>query len=327
MSVPIVYIGGTWRSGTTLLERMLASIPGFWSVGELVFIWDWGLKRNARCRCGERFRDCAFWNEVGDVAFGGWQTLDAEEAARLRATLDRHRNLDRIAGLRRPGALAADLTAYQDLTSRLYQAVQKVSGASVLVDSSKTLNYALVLRAIPGLDLRLVHMVRRSHGVAYSWSKQLRKPDVGYGNGSDGVVDPRSLTWAIGIWMADNLMYDAFSGRFPIATRLRYEQLVADPRGQLVKLLETLELTAADRTLDFLDGARADLQPTHGIAGNPMLFGQDLVSVRVDDAWRTSMSLRRRLTISAVTWPLLKRYGYSAAPEAPPGHDLDAPSG
>ncbi len=315
MTIPLVYIGGAWRSGSTLLERMLASIPGFWSVGELVFVWDWGLKRNGRCRCGEPFRDCLFWNQVGDVAYGGWQRVDADEAARLCATVDRHRNLDRIAGLRRPGRLAADTTAYLDLTSRLYQAVREVSGASVIVDSSKSLSYALVLRGLPSFDLRLVHLVRHSHGVAHSWSKQVRKPGVGYGNGFMSTHPP---AWSVGFWIADNLLYDAFADRFPIVTRLRYEQLVADPRAQLVKLLENLGLTVADRTLDFLKGACADLLPTHGIAGNPMLFDQGRVSLRVDEEWRTSMSPRRQLMISTATWPLLKHYGYPIGPGAPP---------
>ena len=91
----------------------------------------------------------------------------------------------------------------------------------------------------------------------------------------------------------------------------RYEALAADPRGQLVTLLEHLQLTAPGQELDFLDGARADLRPTHGIAGNPMLFDRAAgVSLRVDDAWRTSMSRRRQLMVSTLTWPMLKRYGY-----------------
>ena len=97
----------------------------------------------------------------------------SSEAAWLRATVDRHRNLDRIAGLRRPGKLEAAMTAYQALTDRLYQAVRKVSGASVIVDSSKHASYALLLRDLPEFEFRLVHLVRRSHGVAHSWSRRV----------------------------------------------------------------------------------------------------------------------------------------------------------
>ena len=69
MKTPLVYVGGSARSGSTLLERMLASIPGYCSVGELAFIWERSVLRNDRCGCGARFHDCTFWKEVGEAAF------------------------------------------------------------------------------------------------------------------------------------------------------------------------------------------------------------------------------------------------------------------
>lgn len=307
MNTTLVYLGGAGRSGSTLLERMLAGIPGFWPVGELVFIWERGLQRNDRCGCGARFHDCGFWKQVGDVGFGGWGTVDAEEAARLRATVDRHRNLDHISGLRRRRGLDAAARDYGNLTYRLYQAVSEVSGARVIVDSSKSVGYALLLRNLPGFDLRLVHLVRQSHGVAYSWSKRVRKPGVGDGT---GFMSVHSLAWSVGLWIADNLLCDAVARRLPRATRVRYEDLIVEPRAQVLRLLDELGLPA-DRTLPFLGEASAELLPTHGISGNPMRFQQGHIALRVDDEWRTSMSLPQRVIISTATWPLLKRYGYS----------------
>lgn len=315
VSTPLVYIGGSGRSGSTLLERMLASMPGYWSVGELVFIWQRSLIRNDRCGCGSRFRDCAFWTQVGEAAFGGWSQVDVEAAASLRATVDRHRNLDRIAGLRGGGKLTGPLAEYAELTGRLYQAVREVTGASVIVDSSKSVSYALLVRNLPGVDLRLVHLVRRSHGVAYSWSRRVRKPDVGDGN---AFMSVHPSSWAIGHWIADNLLYDAVARRVPRATRVRYEDVIADPRAELLQILAELELPATDRTLAFLDNASAELPVSHAIAGNPMRFQQGSVALRVDDEWRTSMSAPRRTLISAATWPLLRHYGYSLAPKAHP---------
>lgn len=315
VSTPLVYIGGAGRSGSTLLERMLAGIPGFWSVGELVFIWERGLKRNDRCGCGARFRDCVFWSQVGDAGFGGWGQVDVDKAAWLRATVDRHRNLDRISGLRGRGRLEAAMTAYGDLTGRLYQAVREVSGASVIVDSSKSVGYALLLRDLPSFELDLIHLVRHSHGVAYSWSKRVRKPGVGDGN---GFMSVHARSWAVGLWIADNLLCDAAARRMPRATRVRYEDLVADPRAELSRILGDLDLPAADRTLSFLGDASAELPASHAIAGNPMRFQQGHVVLRVDNEWRTSMSRPHRAVISAATWPLLKHYGYSTAPGAHP---------
>ncbi len=312
-STPLVYIGGSGRSGSTLLDRMLARIPGFFSVGELEFIWRRCLQRDDRCGCGSRFRNCPFWTSVGEAGFGGWDQLDVDEVVRLSAAVDRHRNIARIAGPCPPGRLAGSLNAYHQLTSRLYQAVREVSGATVIVDSSKNLSYALLLRDLPGFDLRLVHLVRRSHGVVHSWSRRVRKPGVGDGSEEMSVHPP---AWSVGWWMVDNLLYEVLGRRLERATLTRYEDLVADPRAELSRLVRDLDLSAADLTFGFLSGASAELPFSHALSGNPMRSRQGQIVLRADDEWQISMSRRRQAAISAVTWPLLRRYGYPIATRA-----------
>jgi hypothetical protein len=310
VTTPLVYVGGSARSGTTLLECLLAGIPGFCSVGELVFVWERGLLRNDRCGCGARFRDCPFWARVGEVGFGGWSEVNGSEAARLRAAVDRHRNLDRIAGLRRPGRLGPAMTAYAALTERLYQAVRQVSGASVIVDSSKHASYALLLRNMPGFEFRLIHLVRRSHGVAHSWSRRVLKPGVGDGS---SFMSLRPRYWAVGLWIADNLLYDVIARQLPRASRLRYEDLAARPRAELRRVLGELELPCPDQALGFLDAAPAAVPVSHAFSGNPMRLRPGPLVLRVDDEWRTAMSRPSRAMISAATWPLLRHYGYPVA--------------
>jgi hypothetical protein len=310
VTTQVVYVGGSGRSGSTLLERMLARIPGSCSVGELVFIWERGLQRNDQCGCGARFRDCVFWSDVGESGFGGWSRVDVDEAVRLRATVDRHRNLDRISGLRPRGNLGPAIAAYSDLTDRLYRAVAKVADASVIIDSSKNASYALLLRDVASVDLRLVHLVRRSHGVAYSWSRRIRKPDVGDGS---SFMSVHSSSWAVGLWMADNLVYEAVTRRMTWATRVRYEDLIADPGRELSRIGRELEIPGADQAFMSVEDASVDLLPNHALSGNPMRFQNGPVVLREDDEWRRSMSRPRRVLISAATWPLLMRYGYSVA--------------
>jgi hypothetical protein len=313
MGTPLVYIGGAGRSGSTLLERMLACVPGYWAVGEAEFIWQRGLQRNDGCGCGCVFSECPFWTAVGAAGFGGWDQVDVDEAVALRVAVDRHRNIDRISGLRGAGKLTDAIASYTQLTDRLYQAVREVSGASVIVDSSKNISYALLLRDLPSFDLRLVHLVRRSHGVAYSWSKRVRKPGVGDGSEFMSVHPP---SWAIGLWLADNLLYEALGRRLPRATRIRYEDLIADPRAELSRVVSDLGLPAADLGFAFLADSTADLPASHALSGNPMRAQRGQVVLRADDEWRTAMSRRRRAAISAATWPLLLRYGYPIAPRA-----------
>jgi hypothetical protein len=307
---PVAYIAGAARSGSTLLERILACVPGFCTVGEIVFIWERGLRRNDRCGCGERFADCPFWTEVGMRAFGGWDQVDAGEAIALRRAVDRHRHLLRLAGRgRRGGSLGSALEAYRSLTGRLYQGVREVSGADVIVDSSKHVGYALVLRDTPGVDLRLIHMIRRSHGVAYSWTRRVVKPGVGDGE----YMSVHGTSWTIGLWLTDNLLFDLVSRGMAGATRLKYESLVADPVSQVRRVVSELGLSAGDLSLSFLSDSAAALPASHALSGNPMRFQRGQIALRADEDWREAMSGPRKAVISLATWPLLRRYGYSLA--------------
>lgn len=307
MSTPVVYIGSSARSGSTLLETLLGSIPGFCPVGELMFIWRRGLIRNDLCGCGARFRDCPFWTEVGEVGFGGWSQVDAYRAAQLHDTVDRHRNLARLSWPRQAGKLGPTLAEYAALTGRLYEAVSQVSGAPVIVDSSKHTSYALLLSGLSEVDLRLVHLVRRSEGVAYSWSRRVLKPGVGDGT---SYMSRHGAAWSVGLWITDNLLYDAIGRRLSCAVRVRYEDLVAYAPAELSRVLREIGLPAADQALASLADGHAKPAVTHAFSGNPMRQRQGPVTLRADDDWRTAMSRPRRGAIGAATWPLLWHYGY-----------------
>src|SRR5204862_6576366 len=78
--VPVLYIGGWGRSGSTLLAHVLAEVPGFVSVGELRYVWQAGPEANELCGCGLPFDECPVWTAVGQGAVGGGGELDRQEA-------------------------------------------------------------------------------------------------------------------------------------------------------------------------------------------------------------------------------------------------------
>jgi hypothetical protein len=302
---PILYIGGAARSGSTLLESMLAGLPGCASVGEAVFIWERGVARDDRCACGDRFRQCEFWNEVGELAFGGWDSAPVRDGVRLRRAVDRHRNLHRL-GFASLGRLEPDVLAYSELTEQLYRAVASVSRASVIVDSSKHASYALVLSRLSTFDLRLVHLVREPHGVAYSWSKKVRKRGVGEGT---GFMSVHSTSWTVNRWVIDNLVFEGLRRRHP-STLLRYEDLVRAPVHELERVCRAVGLDALADAAGKLDPAAIAVPRSHAVSGNPDRPGEGVLRFREDHAWQRHMVPIRRAGVTAATWPLLLRYGY-----------------
>ena len=174
----IVYIGGIGRSGSTLVDRLLGQVPGVCAIGELVYTWQRGIAEGNRCGCGEPFQQCPFWEEVLTAAFGGSQQVDAAHVEHLRAAVDRARFIPWLLAPSVRPAFRGKLDEYVAYGTRIYDAVRAVSGCEVIVDSSKAPSFAFCLRSSRRIDLRVVHVVRDSRAVAYSWTRKVARPET-----------------------------------------------------------------------------------------------------------------------------------------------------
>lgn len=305
-AVRVLYIGGWGRSGSTLLDRMLGQVDGLFSIGELREIWERGVLQNRPCGCDVAFRDCPFWSEVGKAAYGGWDALDLDEVLRLRFSLDRVWSVPVLAPAFVPG-VSAPVRRYVELLERLYRAISEVSQAKVIVDSSKLPSHAFLLRKTPAIDLRLVHLVRDSRGVAFSWQKEVLKKVT---EGEPGRLPKYNAASASGRWLLYNALTANFARLGVPYLRVRYEDILADPRAMLEKILDHVDLVSPEDRLPFLTDHEVVLAPNHTVDGNPMRFAEGPVPLRTDQAWKTRLPRRDRLTVSALTAPMLSKYKY-----------------
>jgi len=303
--VRVLFLGGVGRSGSTIVANAAGQHPQTVSIGELVHLWQRGLIDNELCGCGARLRECPFWSEVGAEAFGGWETLDLEAVLALQRSVDRNRYVPLMVRPEPSPRYRRSLTEYAGLLSRLYRAISTVSGAPVIIDSTKHVSFAYLLRRVPGIDVRVAHLVREPEGVAYSWAKKVRRPEA-----VDRADDMPRYTPArtSGKWLAYNSALHGL-GLLGTPTRLfRYEDLMADPRTQIASLLELAGLQPGP--LPHLGDDWVELGTSHTIAGNPARFRQGRVELRTDRAWTTEMDPSDRRKVSLLTWPLRTAYGY-----------------
>jgi UDP-N-acetylglucosamine transferase subunit ALG13 len=306
-SVCVLYVGGAGRSGSTLLDLMLGQVPGCFAVGELKYIWKRGVRDNELCGCGQPFHSCSFWSAVGERAFGGWHHVDVEEVLELERSVDSHRF---IPLMWRPGLrprYGSRFERYAALVARLYEGIADVSGAEVIVDSTKRPSTAFLLASVPGVDLRLAQLVRDSRGVAFSWSKRVKRPEV------TEHVDfmPRYDSLRAGArWMANNSLLHGLAMLGVPGIRIRYESLIAAPRREVARVLSHVGLAVEPEALSFLDGSELEAKTNHVVAGNPVRLERKSLELSLDDAWRTQMDRRQRFLVLLLTWPLLLRYGY-----------------
>ena len=261
----VVFIGGIGRSGSTLLEVLLAATPGLIAVGETVHLWQRGILDGDLCSCGEPFDACPFWRRVGHEAFGSWSPKLAHNALDLQAKVDRTRFVPLTLGRQTP-TRKARLDRYTRLYAELYRAVLTASRAEVVVDSSKHVSLAAALASTGSVDVRVVQLIRDPEAVARAWTKTVARPESAAG-GSMPTISPVRLA---GRWTLQNRLFD-FVGRRSPRLVLRYEDLVRDPNATVRKARAFAGLDPAPDPV-ALDST-VERPVVHSVAGNPLRFG------------------------------------------------------
>lgn len=297
----VVLIAGNAQNGATVMSRALELTPGWLTIGEIGFLWDKGILLNEPCGCGAPFDECPFWHAVGAVAFGGWRPELGEEGRRLRDALMLQRLPQghplALALLRRPG-LSGGYTRraerYVTLLDRVYQAAAQVAGTRVLVDTMKYPSHVYAVTRYSSLPVRVAHVVRDSRGMTYSGQKSVTKPSGTGTRRRRGTVDS-AYRW---LWV--NAAFDALTRSVP-TLRVRYEDFVRDPAGELSRITgEPAPFTGRDLAMG----------ENHIVAGNRSRFARGVIQLREDAEWVEKLPARDRRTITRLTRPLLRRYGY-----------------
>lgn len=306
--VRVLYLGGIGRSGSTLLERMLGEVPGACSLGEVAHLWARGVRDDERCGCGLAFSACPFWQAVGERAFGGWQNVSVERQLHLRARVDDVRRTPRLlTGAFGPG-FRRDLEEYAGGYRAIYQAAREISGAQVIIDSSKFTSQAYCLRRVPEVDLRLLHLIRDSRAVAYSWTKVVRRPEVVDGESYMHRFRPMRLAF---LWNLHNTLLELPRLAGTPTRTLRYEAFAKNPEAVLRDVAAFAGLQLGPGDLDFVDAGAVQLSTSHQVAGNPLRFTTGRVEIRRDDDWRTKLASGDRRRVAALTAPVSLAFGYS----------------
>ncbi|HEU5128349.1 MAG TPA: sulfotransferase [Glycomyces sp.] len=319
--VKVVFIGGLGRSGTTLLERLLGQLPGVMPLGEITHLWERDLLGDEMCACGATFSYCEFWQRVGAAAFGSWDEVDVTRLSALKATVDRTRHIPALAAKKLAPAQHQLVREYVSHFERVYRAASEDTNARVIVDSSKHASLAYCLRWSPNIDLRVLHVVRDSRGVAYSWTKQVRRPESPTGD----QMTRYSPAKAAMLWNAQNAAFSLLARRGVPVRRVRYERIIQRPRQVVASLARFCGLDLAESDLNFIGEGWADLGPSHSAAGNPMRFTVGRIPIRSDEAWAEDMAHGTRRMVSTLTRPLLGRYGYLAG-EQPAAQERERPT-
>ena len=303
--VKLLYVVGLGRSGSTILSNSLGQIPGFFSTGELNFIWKHDFVENRLCGCGQPLQECLVWSRVMDEAFGGMDGVDPREMMRLQASGTRTRHIPLMLTDRGDRILKERLEKLLMNYGKLYKAIKTVTGSRVIVDSSKEPAHGYAMSLVPGVDFRIMHLIRDPRAAAYSWKKKKPQPD----SEEREFMHRKSPIESAVLWDSWNASAEALWRRTPDRyLRLRYEDFVADPRQSFERILNLLDERGTEPPLASEREVR--LGVTHTVSGNPNRFETGAVELRPDHAWISEMTPRDKALVTVLTSPLLYRYGY-----------------
>jgi hypothetical protein len=205
-------------------------------------------------------------------------------------------------GLRRQGRLSdssGSLSArYAEALRSIYRAVGDVTGAEVVIDSSKRAMHVYLGVQVAGMRTHIVHLVRDPRAIAYSWR----------GRRDEVVLRPSRSSMN---WVASNLAVEALHRRTAGAshTFVRYEDFIRQPMATLEELGDRIGIR--DSSFPFVDPTTLRMKPNHTVAGSPSRFISGDVKLVPDDEWKLKMSLRDRAFATLPAAPFLRHYGYS----------------
>jgi hypothetical protein len=303
--VKVLYVVGLGRSGSTILSNSLGQIPGFFSGGELNFIWRHNVLENRLCGCGKPFRECPVWTRVMDEAFGGMDGVDAREMMRLANSGTRTRHIPLMLSPKGETVLRERLEKFLINYGRLYEAIGSVTDSRVIVDSSKEPAHGYAMSLVPNVDLRVLHLVRDPRAAAYSWLKKKPQPD----SETKEFMVRFSPTKSSAMWDSWNASAEALWRRSRDRyLRVRYEDFVANPRESFTNILRLLGEEHAE--LPLASDSAVKLGVSHTVSGNPNRFDTGAVELRQDREWISRMNPRDKALVTALTLPLLTHYRY-----------------
>jgi len=270
-----IYILSDKRSGSTVLENLLAQMDGVFSAGELRLLQGHYLKEGAgkdwnwQCTCGESIQDCTIWSKVSTL-LAEKPTLIAHPA--VNQLLGRSKKLNWL------DSLPNVQPSREEIANSCRQMLELAApAASHWVDSSKDPIQAFFMaKAIP--NARILIIERSLRAIAYSKYKHKKRKE-----------EPASI-WKLLIEVFRNAqLRQKVKEELTLLNLdvqvLQYEVFIQSPAQFVAQVLDRKLAKDEIERLHYFDASQQ-----HSIAGTPSRFEKK--RLRLDESWKGFYSKR-----------------------------------
>lgn len=268
----VLYVTGVGRSGTTLIEKLIAHNCNVHALGEVELIWARGMTEVSKCGCGEFVFDCEFWSKI----ITGKQVAEKSEVESSRKRL-KSKYLSWlpffgiIYDLKIVHRLAKN-TVFYEKHKTIHDSISANINNKVFSDSSKHPFYVNILNDYHD-QMFIVHIKRDLAGYAYSMSKQKTGKEVQVN------MIKSNFTLSILRWIRGNVRARLLSMKYPYLF-IDYKKFVTNPDAYYEKINRLIGSDNSNRG-----------KAIHQIAGNPSRFENvETIRLKEDRDWKVNQS-------------------------------------
>ena len=303
MTTKVVLIAGAARSGSTFLSQVLSQNDDCANVGQIRHM-PVSYGRDRMCSCGQLMSKCALW---GAVAASMVAKYGPDAIATLKVGFGTFQALSETKPTWSDADQRAEMTAesaeFLTMLTDLYGFTAQASGGRTLIDSSKLPSIGLGLLLAKDISLHVVNLIRDPRGVACSWAKLVKDPQV---------LRMRCRNWNKRLDNIDEL--EAIPGAKVF--RLRYEDFTAAPRKLIEDMQRWAGLTVG--TPNFSDDMSAAISwdRTHLFppANEEVLAKKEsYITIKASESWKSEANRAVREISEKVNFPKAEQVGYHLA--------------
>ncbi|RJP92368.1 MAG: sulfotransferase [Desulfobacteraceae bacterium] len=309
--IKYLYICSAGHSGSTLLDLLMGSHPKVASLGEISYLPK-NIALNSSCTCGQPVRSCKFWQEVinklsNELSVDIWKNPYALNLGFINPAVEIDKDYQTpryllhmklmhglwFAMLRYGTIISSAVlkTVSKSITNNflLYDTVRTLLQVDIAVDSSKHYLKGIQVYKTNPDEVRLIFLTRDGRAILYSGIKRNK------------IINNQVIGWKKYYTRAFSLRERHVNKEHWI--QIKYEDLAADPKQELIKLCKFAGLDFDDNMLTFASKIH------HSTNGNRMRFSKSS-KIKPDNAWREHLSDSTLNYFESIAGNLNKRLGY-----------------
>jgi hypothetical protein len=180
--------------------------------------------------------------------------------------------------------------------------IQKITGAEVIMDSSKDIKYHQKFRDIFGNNHYSIHIKRNPKGVILSRMKS-RKRRIKKGNHPKPHIANKynsMMVYDSFLWSYRNIFMERFKKK-GISMDLTYDLLDEKLLSKLQNFINANEMVKTEETIE-----------SHIVMGNKFTrMGGDSKDIKISRSWQEDLNLLQKAFVDFATFPVRQLYNYN----------------